>query len=107
MRPALAYYGLLVSVLVFVAVGFDPLYGEGRTASLLRIVLGIVLLAESLLLLVHRGRDERRAVQEHLLARVGRGKGWRFVLGPLLLVLGICFAGFGALEIVRGLRGIF
>ena len=107
MRPALAYYGLLLSIVAFVAVGFDPLYGDGRTASAVLIVLGLVLVGEAALLVFPRGRDGRRALQEHLLARIGRARIWRFVLGPMLLAIGVVFAGFGALELVRGLRGMF
>jgi hypothetical protein len=106
-RPALVYYGLLASLVIMVLVAFEPLFGGSKAAAGVRVFLGAVLLAEACMIMLVRGRQQRRELLEGVLARVGRHRLWRFVLGPTLLVVGVIFAGFGGLEVARGLRGLF
>jgi hypothetical protein len=86
---------------------FEPLFGGSRPAAAVRLALGVVLVGEAAMIMLTRGRARRRELLEDILARVGRSRFWRFLLGPMLVVLGVIFAGFGGLEIARGLRGLF
>jgi hypothetical protein len=58
-------------------------------------------------LLASDWRRARRDAVGLLLVRLGRGRFWRFVLGPVLLVYGLVALGFGGLELVRAAQGAF
>jgi hypothetical protein len=42
-----------------------------------------------------------------VLVRLGRGRFWRFLIGPVLLVYGLVVVGFGCLEVVRAAQNAF
>lgn len=95
------YAGLLLSLLGLVAVMVDSLLGGSSAANLARLVAGLVMLAEGTPLALN-WRRARQLLTERLLEKLGRsGRMWRWLVGPLLIVLALVFLGFGALEVLR------
>ena len=97
---ALVYYGLWAAFAGLGVVMFEPLVGGGAPGATVRGVAGAALALEAAALLVERWHL-RPLLVDRLLGRTGRRRARRRLLGLVLLALGIVFAGFGALELVR------
>ena len=80
--------------------GADRLIGDSRGATIARLVFGVVLVAEGLVLSLNRWGARRRLV-ERVLRTLGRHRLWRMVFSPIVWVLGALFVVLGVTELVR------
>ena len=74
--------------------------------AILKIVAGAVMLVEGAALVTDWERARRGALDRLLAALKRRGRLYRWLLGPVLLVFGCVSAGFGVLELVRGTQDL-
>ena len=95
-RAALLHYGFYLALAGIVVVGVDAVIGHGRPATIVRLVSGVVLLAEGLPLALDRW-GLRRGVAE----RFAAGAGVRFFLRLLLFLSGFAFSAAGVYELLR------
>lgn len=113
-------WGLGLAAVCLVLANVDSLIGGGIGARVVRLVAGLLMLAEGLMLTLDGSRPwappGRRLVKAHLLERLygidGSAKATsisgrlvtgtiRLVLGQALFILGLVLVGFGALELTR------
>ena len=108
-------FGLGVAGVCLVIANIDSLLGDGLASQLVRLVAGLVLVFEGLVLTLDGSRSwiprGRRLVRDLMLERFYGGANTllgrlltgtsKLVLGPTLFILGLVFVGFGALELTR------
>lgn len=113
-------WGLAAAAVCLVLANVDSLIGGGTGGRIVRLVAGLLMLAEGLMLTLDGSRPwappGRRLVKAHLLERLygidGTAKATtlsgrllagtiRLVLGQALFILGLVLVGFGALELTR------
>ncbi len=76
----------------------------GRPVAVFRLAIGTILLVEGLGLVVER-LQLRRLLRARLARRLRR-RGWPRLVGAALTLLGMAWAGAGALNVVRGAAGL-
>jgi hypothetical protein len=107
-RGRLLVAGFVVGVAGLIFAGFDENPGHSTRSLVVRVVFGLVLLAEGLVLTMRRFRGSaRQLVVQRLLALLGRGSFWRFVFDPLVWLAGFGFIVVGALELARAVQSAF
>jgi hypothetical protein len=94
------------AIAAVVLANIESVLGHSGAWAVGKLVVALVLLAEGLLLTTD-WRRARRDATAHVLTRFGRGRFWRWLLGPVLLVAGVLCLAFGGLEVVRAAQDGF